>query len=245
MMSLLSFWYRQRTLSATYGTEHPMVLENNRAVNKVMAAIVEMLDEFIGNAQATIFMKKENVQQLSSKLRQLPAQEMQLGELQRNQQIYADIYSAVLSSYNKAKVADAVETTDFYVMDYAVPPLPPPADPSQMLIICVILALLTSFGPVLAIDLFDKSVRSQRQLARITGKPVLEAIPGFTIVGEKHSAQKTESRPLINVPCDPNYTKEIFDSLLMKIDLLLHDSTDRSIAVSSFESGCGKVNPER
>lgn len=231
---------QKRALGATYGAEHPMVLENNRAINKVVAAIVEMLDEFIGNAQATIFMKKENVQQLSSKLRHLPAQEMQLGELQRNQQIFADIYSAVLSSYNKAKVADAVETTDFYVMDYAVPPLPPPADPSQMLIICVILALLASFGPVFAIDLFDKSVRSQRQLARITGKLVLEAIPAFLPAGEKDPTNRPFFHPLINVPCNPNYTKEIFDSLLMKIDLLLHESTDRSIAVSSFESGCGK-----
>lgn len=231
---------QQHVLNATYGAEHPMVLENKRAINKVISAISEMLDEYIGNTQATISMKQQNVRQLSGTLRQLPAQEMQLGELQRNQQIYADIYSAVLSSYNKAKVADAVETTDFYVMDYAVAPLPPPADPSQLLVICVILALLSSFGPVLAFDLFDKSVRSQRQLARITSKLVLEAIPVFSPAGEKHLSHRPDFHPLITAPCDPNYTKEIFDSLLMKINLLLHESTDRSIAISSFESGCGK-----
>jgi len=231
---------QQHLLNATYGAEHPMVLENNRAINKVSSAISMALDEFIGNAQTAISSKHQNVQQLSSRLRQLPALEMHLGELVRNQKIYADIYSAVLGSYNQAKVADAVETSDFYVMDYAVAPLPPPADPSRLVIICVLIAILMSFGPVLGYDFFDKSVRSQRQLSRITSNVVLEAIPLFSQVNGRGPLHKPVAHPLINVPCDPNFTREIFDSLLVKIKLRLFESADHCIAVSSFEGGCGK-----
>jgi len=41
------------------------------------------------------------------------------------------------------------------------------------------LALAAGFGPVLTYDMFDKSVRSQQQLSRVTGNLALEAIPFF------------------------------------------------------------------
>jgi len=217
-----------------------MVLENTRAIIRASRAISLALDDFIGAAQTAISTKQQNVHRLSNRLRQLPALEMQLGELVRNQKIYADIYSAVLGSYNRAKVADAVESSDFYVMDYAVAPLPPPADPSRLVVLCVLIAILISFGPVLGYDFFDKSVRSQRQLSRITGNIVLEAIPLFSQVNGRGPLHKPVAHPLINVPCDPNFTREIFDSLLVKIKLRLFESADHCVAVSSFEGGCGK-----
>ncbi len=231
---------QQHQLNSTYGVEHPLVLENGHALAKTIRSISAALDEFLGNAQTAISMKQQNVKQLSNRLRQLPEQEMQLGELERNRAIYADIYSAVLGSYNQAKVVDAVETTEFYVMDYAVAPLPPPADHSRFLIFCVFIAILSSFGPVLVYDFFDKSVRSQQQLGRITGNVVLEAIPFFSQADETGSIQKMAAHPLINVPCNPVFTREIFDSLLVKIKLRLSESDDRCIVVSGFEGGSGK-----
>jgi tyrosine-protein kinase Etk/Wzc len=231
---------QQHEMTGKYGTEHPFVLENNRNLQRVSRTIAAALDLFISSAQTALSNKQQNVQQLSGRLRQLPALEMQLGELRRNQQIFTDIYSAVLSRYNQAKVADAVETAAFYIMDYAVAPLPPPADPSRLLILSVLIALLVSFGPVFIYNFFDKSVRSQRQLARITSHAVLEAIPIFFQADEKHRARTPGYHPLINFACNPNFTREIFDSLLVKIKLLQFESTDHCIVVSSFEGGCGK-----
>ncbi|MBN1131050.1 MAG: polysaccharide biosynthesis tyrosine autokinase [Chitinispirillaceae bacterium] len=223
-----------------YGEEHPLRLENNRSIQRVSRSILAALDVYIGSAQTAISDKQKNVQQLSGRLRQLPAQEMQLGELRRNQQIFADIYSAVLSRYNQAKVADAVQTAAFYIMDYAVAPLPPPANPGRLLVYGILIALLVSFGPVFVYNYFDKSVRSQRQLARITSHVVLEAIPLFFQTGEKHRMHVPGYHPLISLSCNPNFTREIFDSLLVKIKLLQVESADHCIVVSSFEGGCGK-----
>jgi tyrosine-protein kinase Etk/Wzc len=232
---------QQQVLTEKYGSEHPFVVENSRAIKKATWAIVAAMEEFIGSGQSTISRKQENIQKITTRLRQLPAQEMQLGELERNRRVYADIYSAVLGSYNQAKVADAVETNDFYVMDYADAPLPPPADPTQLIILCVVLALMASFGTVIIRDRFDKSVRSQRQLAHITGSPVLEAIPFFYQTGETRSRiRRSREVPLISVPCTPDFTHEVFDSLLVKIKLRMFESTDFGVAVSSLEAGCGK-----
>jgi capsular exopolysaccharide synthesis family protein len=231
---------QQREMTDKFGVEHPLVLENSRALRKASEVISATLDEFLGSAQAAISKKQQNVQQLSKRLRQLPAQEMQLGELERNRKIFADIYSAVLGGFNRAKVADAVETADFYLMDNAVAPLPPPADPGRFLIVCFLIAVLVSVGPVLAYDFFVKSVRSQRQLARITGNPVLETIPFFFQADEKRRIRNPPSHSLINAPCDPIYTREIFDSLLVKIKLRMFESADHSIVVSGFEGGGGK-----
>jgi len=231
---------QQHELAEIYRSKHPLMLENKYAINKLSSAINEALDEFIENAQTAISKKQQNVKQISNRLRQLPALEMQLGELTRNREIYADIYSAVLGSFNKAKVADAVETTDFYIMDYAVAPLPPPRDPSRLLIICILVAIMATFGPVFVLDFFDKTVRTQRQLARISSNPVLEAIPIFFPTNDKRSKRKQHFHPLINVECNPNFTQEIFNSLLEKIKLRMFKSADHSIVVSSFEGGSGK-----
>ena len=231
---------QRNELNATYGVEHPLVLENNRALVNIIGLISSALDEFTSRTQSHLSKKHQSVQQLSSTLRQLPALEMQMGELERDRKIYADIYSAVLASYNQAKVSDAVETADFYVMDYAVAALPPPANRSTVLFLCIFIALVAGFGPVLLYDLLDKSVRSQQQLARITGNLVLEAVPFFITIDENNREEKTNSHPLITVPCDPVFTREIFDSMLLKIKLRLAESSDHSIVVSSFEDNCGK-----
>ncbi len=231
---------QQNKLKETYGMEHPMVLENKRSIIKVTSAIKKTLDDFIDKGKIEIYQKSRSVQQLSTRLRQLPALEMELGELQRKQQIFSDIYSAVLSSYNKAKVEDAVAVTDFYVMDYAVAPLPPPVDNSQRFLLIALLSLLVSFGPVMGYDVFDKSVRSQRQLERITGRQVLESVPGFHQIKGPQGSGGSGQRPLIHVPCDPVFTREIFDSLQIKINLHLLKSQEKIIVVSSLEDGAGK-----
>ena len=231
---------QQHAIADKYGGEHPLVLENKRALDKVSKAIAGALDDYIDNTQNALSKKQQNIAHLSSRLRQLPALQMQLGALRRNQQVFAEIYSAVLSNYSKAKMADAVETTDFYIMDYAVAPLAPPSDPNGLLILCVLIAILVSFGPVLTYDYFDKSIRSQRQLSRITGSVVLEAIPLFFPVKHNQHAHALVAHPLINVPCNPTFTRELFDSLLLKIKLRMFESTDHSIVVSSLEGGSGK-----
>ncbi len=230
----------QSKLNESYGQEHPMVLENNRNISKAISSIRKSLDDFIQKGKAEISQKNQSVEQLSTKLGRLPALEMALGELQRKQQIFSDIYSAVLSSYNKAKVEDAVAITDFYVMDYAVAPLPPPADNTQLFFLFALLSILVSFGPVVGYDSFDKSVRSSRQLERITGRQVLESVPTFHQLVESHWAGKPGYRPLINVPTHPTFIREIFDSLQVKINLHLMKSKHRIIVISSLEDAAGK-----
>lgn len=229
-------------LSESYGPEHPMVLENERNLATAANRILGALDDFAAKGRQDIAQNNLNSRQFSDKLRELPALEIELGELQKKQQIVSDIYSAVLAGYNKAKVDDAVSVTDFYVMDNAVAPLPPPVDNTRGLLLVVLLALFISFAPVLAFDAFDKSVRSQSQLERITGRPVLESIPFFRSQG-KHKgldASKEGQQPLIHLPSDPVFTREIFDSLQLKLNLHLMKTGDKFIVVSSLEDGAGK-----
>ncbi len=231
---------QQLKLNESYGLEHPLVLENKRNINRVATTILTALDKFINKGKTDILQKNRTGEQLSIKLRKLPALEMQLGELQRKQQIFSDIYSAVLSSFNKAKVEDAVSVTDFYVMDYAVAPLAPPVNNSQLFFLFILLSIVVSVVPVLGYDFFDKSVRSQRQLESVTGRQVLESVPAFNQVKAGPVKGKYGLRQLINVPCNPIFTREIFDALQIKINLHLLKSDNKIMLVSSLEDGAGK-----
>jgi capsular exopolysaccharide synthesis family protein len=224
----------------TYGSEHPLVLESQANLHVVADDIQRALSGYIAAGRGEVTQKNRNSRQLSSQLSQLPALEMELGELIRRQQIFSDIYSAVLGSYNKAKIDDAVSISDFYVMDYAVAALPPPPNQGQLVFLFALLALLLSFGPVLAYDAFDKTVRSQRQLERITSRQVLELIPVFYPVSGTKKSGGQPKRPLIHVPCFPIFIREIFNSLQLKTNLQMLEYLHKFIVVSSLEDGAGK-----
>jgi tyrosine-protein kinase Etk/Wzc len=100
--------------------------------------------------------------------------------------------------------------------------------------------MVVSAVPVLAYDFFDKSVRSQRQLETVTGRNVLESVPVFHQLKVDPLKGKYGLRPLINVPCNPIFTREIFDALQIKINLHLLKSANKILLVSSLEDGAGK-----
>jgi capsular exopolysaccharide synthesis family protein len=228
-------------LLSTYGTENPKVIENNRLTVNMTRLTFAAVNDFIKDAHSSSSRKRDSITYLSNSLLELPVLEMQLGELERNRKIYADIYSTVLADYNRAKVVESVEKSVFYIMDYAAAPLPPPVSLFPLVTICVLISVLLSIGSVFVYDRFDKTVHTQRQLARVTGIAALETIPSFTTKAGKGIRRKLSGRyPLISMPCRPTFTKEIFNTLQLKINLLMSGALEHGIVVSGFESGCGK-----
>lgn len=178
-----------RSLEGSYMSNHPLIAAKKSEIAKVVEKISNELTSFINKAENESLQTSFNLQSTSAKLQTIPSKELQLADLQRQHQVNSQIYSAILDRYNQAKVSEVIEVADVYILDYAVPPIPPPTDTLQMFAICLALGLLFAFTPPIIFDMFNKTVRTEFELRRITNLIVFEAIP--EIIPTK---AKTESR---------------------------------------------------
>jgi tyrosine-protein kinase Etk/Wzc len=259
---------QQELQRQNYDPDHPRVVENVRKLENLQGTIGATLNNFIANLDSKIESKQSNIQKLSSELRNLPSKELELAGLQRRQQVASDIYSTVLTRYNQAKVSGVSDVSDFFVMDYAVPPIPPPGDLIKFIGICFALGLAAAFGPVVFFDMIDQTVRTEFDFIHMTQRTVLECIPEINPPKKKKKRKKglssqdtgipdetvniavediqkyvqdtLKEKLLITADDQPNYINEIFRSLRIKIMLLFREKEDKSIVITSLQKGEGK-----
>ncbi len=180
----------QRALKQNHMDDHPSLQKKQEEINSVLEKAHLALNQFVHTTQDKLWEKNSGMKSLSQKLQRLPSKELQLAELQRQHKVNAEIYSTVLDRYNKAKVAETVEVADTYVMDYAVPPIPPPTNLLELLGMCLLIGLGIAFAPPVVSDMIRKTARTEFELHNMTGMLVLESIPKIT--PRKISAQRKD-----------------------------------------------------
>jgi len=227
----------RKEVEKSYDKTHPVVLEVHRRLEKLAGAIKAELDDFIAKQNARLTDQKRESESLSARLHGLPSKELQLAELQRRLQVSGDLYSTVLNRYNQARIADAAEVADFFVMDYAIPPIPPPV--SLPLLIALIAAI--SFGlalaPVIVTDLFAKTAWTDFDYQQRCKYPLLEALPIYKIP----SRGKDQVDPSLVAARSPSeLAVELLRSLRHKILYRLQPSGKNIFAVTSIDAGVGK-----
>lgn len=169
----------KRRLQATLSIGHPNLKQNQEEIERTLNKIYSSLLAFIKNTEGQVKQRAEGIQSISQKLKGLPSKELQLAELQRAQNIASGIYSQVLDRYNKAKVAETIEAADVFIMEYAIPPIPPPN--RTLFLIALGISLLCgfglAFGPPVLFDFISKTARTEFELTKLTDMVVLESIP--------------------------------------------------------------------
>jgi capsular exopolysaccharide synthesis family protein len=237
----------QRELQRNYAADHPMRIENQRKIDDLEKDIQVALKGFITGSESGLTNRTSDIKSQSGQLQGLPSKQLQLAELQRRQQITSDIYSTVLSRYNQAKVANSAEVAEAYIMDPAVPPMPLPADPIKLLLIVLLVALGVALGPVLLVDYFDATVRTEYDFKKKTGKTFFEMVPKISPVNKRVIKSAGADQPLregaLTLVMDsfPNsYAHEVFRLLRTKVLLATEQTGQRVVCITSMESGTGK-----
>jgi len=166
-------------LERTHIAGHPLIKEQRERIRSVGARGYRTLTELIQRLESERATQTQGMKGLSASLRRLPGHSMKLAELRRQQEINAEIYAHLQARYNEAKVADAVEMADVYVIDEAVAPVPPPYYLRLMRIIGfgLLAGVGTSLVLVLILDYLDRTALTEFEVSRLTDMAVLESIP--------------------------------------------------------------------
>ncbi|MFP4164673.1 MAG: GumC family protein [Chitinispirillaceae bacterium] len=242
---------RKASMELDYSQDHPLYREAEKKITSAGKNVEKLLLEYEAKQDSRIGQKRDQMGEYSRKIQGLPLKERQLAELERRRQVTSKIHSTVLGRYNQAKIADAVEVADVYIMDYAIPPEAPPdfMNKLKMLAIGLAVAFGFSFGVPVAFDMFDKTARSEEELMRMCGYPVLESIPVIKEAARRKQSGKSEGKGQKIPDVDPklvaadgnnSIADEFFRMLRSKVFMRIDACERKSLIVSSYDAGDGK-----
>jgi len=248
--NLAQYTAEKESALQNYSKSHPIFAEIEGKFASLNSRTIQAIDAYINQLKKALVDRNYSIQKVTSKLQGLPSQELQLAELQKKQDIDAEIYSKLLARYNEAKVAETVRGGDVYIMEYAVQPIAPSLflQYAKSAGIIAIAILFFAFGPAIALDFVDKTVRSEQSLTRMLPYRFLETIPVIKLPSskklppEKNSSAKSLVQEILitNPGIQPPSVVENFRSLATKILLDYYQSHDHSFVVTSFEMDEGK-----
>lgn len=246
---------QQSVLSTGYSKTHPQVIENRSKIAEIRNRTRGLLTEFVKSTTTDNYKQSSKIQEITSRMRGLPVQQLQLAELERKAQVASEIHSSVLAKYNQAKISDAVEVPDVFIMDYAIEPEPQSDLKNLMKLfgIGIVVILGLAFGPPVLYDMIDKTARTQSELIKLLPYTFLEALPVIEPEGEKKKSSKRKRQEagdttrvrkidpkLVTASYTPDFTNEIFRSLRSKIMLRMHDFDKKKLMVTSYSMNEGK-----
>lgn len=136
---------------------------------------------------------EKQIQLHLGRLQQVPALEQQIAGLTQDYESLRDHYRQLQAKRLDAEVAGALESPEagerFKILEAAVPPQAP-AGPRRAVTIVggVFFGLMCGIAVAFLVELGDKSVRHEREAARIFGKPLLAAIPKIANDRERRRA---------------------------------------------------------
>lgn len=234
-----------------YAASHPRKADALARLTALGKRVFDALDELSGDLRERMAQSDEAASEMRGRLQSIPERELQLGELQRRYDASAHQLSTIQERFNQARLGQSMGSSDIFIMDTALPPIPY-SDSFALftrLALGLFLGFCVSFGPVVLLDQMDRSARSRAQFERLCDLPLLECIPvveplvdvsGSTPRRKLRSSAQPPSRFLVTHEGVPGHVAEVFRSLRTKLLLDLHDCPRKSVAISSLNMGEGK-----
>lgn len=131
------------------------------------------------------------VAQEEAALLALPARELELARLAREQRVNEELYVMLRTRYEELRIQEASVIADIRTIDPAVRPESPVSPrPLLNLSVAIFLGLFAGVVAAFVLEFMDTSVKSEEELERLAGAPVLGRIPEWTdLVGERGNQQ--------------------------------------------------------
>ncbi|KMQ52446.1 capsular exopolysaccharide family protein [Chitinispirillum alkaliphilum] len=235
---------RERMFRQDYSPSHPHAIENRNRLRALGRKVNSALGTVISDFERRIAENQNRINNLNNDLAALPAKEIQLSNLQRQFEVNADIYSTILGRYKEARIASSIELGDVSIIDHAVQPERKYNFRNLVLIFGagLLLSMTAGFGPVMAVDHFDRKARTEKDLSRLTSLLLLESVPvKGKWSGPGWRPENGEVDPkLVSADYSRNFVDETFRSLRAKVLLSLFDEKKKRIVISSLNMSEGK-----
>jgi exopolysaccharide transport family protein len=182
-------------VSSRFGPQHPLVVNARAQLRETQKLINEEVQRILDSTRQAYQVAKSREEALQKSLDSLKQvsddsgrERVRLRELQRIADANRTLYESFLARYKETSAQETLDLPDSRVVSKAEIPIKP-SFPKTTLVLALVLVAGIGFGSLLAIaiDYFDRRVKSPRQAEIITGVPTLAAMP---LIGTRELASR-------------------------------------------------------
>ena len=174
-------------LMQTYRERHPEVIRVDAQIQQLTQRIdteiqksLRALETEYKVARAREDSLYGSVNRLRTEGQNLNEKEIQYAALQREAESNQQLYEAMLKRLKETGVAGGLDTNNARVVEEASVPGSPVRPRKEMgLVVSLLLGLGLGIGAAVAVEYFDRSVKSPEDVERILGLPVVAIVPAF------------------------------------------------------------------
>lgn len=230
IQTLVTLSQDRRKLLATVNENHPEVMKIDVQMDKIQDALYENVVNLIDNTKQKKRSIQREIAQYDSQFATLPESESTYSGIFREFKLRESLYTYLLEKRAEAGIARASNVSDNAVLDYAKRGTLVFPKKQQNYGLAIVLGFLIPFGFVVVRDIFDDSIRDQRDLKKHF------MIPQLGIVG---FSNKDTNKVVLEHP--KSAVAESFRSLRSAITYLASSKASKKILVTSSVSGEGKT----
>ncbi len=228
--TLVTLSQERRELLASVSERHPEVIKIDVQMMEVQEALEENIDNLIANTRQKIAAIDNDIASYDAEFATLPESESQYSGIFREFKLRESLYTYLLEKRAEAGIAMAANVSDNSILDPAKKGTLVFPKKEQNYGLAVILGFLIPFGFIVARDLFDDTIKDQRDLKKHFMIPQLGVI-GFS--------EKETNKVVLEHP--KSAVAESFRSLRSAITYLASNKASKKILVTSSVSGEGKT----
>ena len=193
---------RERDIAERVGKEHRLTTEAHTQVEAALAALQKEVKGYHDSLQNDIASTSSQVSQLETELKNLTAEQLNLGErsirlreLERDASSVRQLYETFLARLKEIRQQETLAMQDARIIASATPATTP-SNVSGTLVLAGAIGVGILLGMVMAIlkDRFDPRIRTVRDAEAATGHRVLASLPDMKHRSRTESLLTTASR---------------------------------------------------
>jgi uncharacterized protein involved in exopolysaccharide biosynthesis/Mrp family chromosome partitioning ATPase len=244
-------------LKKVFKPKHPKLIQAKTKLQKTRNKLHEEVLKEVENLkfERSILFSKEKVLQntvadFENEALDSNRQELKYKILQRNVETNQKLYDILLAKVKESNITDNIDVANIRIVEEAaIPKSPLPNNKSHSLMMSIILGLMGGIGLVFFIEYLDRSLRTEEDVQKYIGLPVLSVVPeaGNNAVGGnlKKKTGKRKADPsfelfLKNLSANSSFA-ESYRTLRTNIDLAAMDKDLRTLLVTSAGAMEGKT----
>ncbi|MFT4646354.1 MAG: tyrosine-protein kinase Etk/Wzc, partial [Planctomycetota bacterium] len=220
-------------LLVTAGARNPQLIEIQSRIMALNENLLSSLENLKKSLEIQLNQLNLEAQKVSSKISKIPLIEREMIDIQRQKEIYSELYSYLLRKKEETAISLAVTVPNAKIIDFAYGSNIPVAPRKKIIFLAaLLLGVLIPFMVVYLKNLLDTKVHSRKDIEDLTTIPFIGDIP--------HS--DSDSKIVIGNDSRTSVA-EAFRLIRTNLDFMLPNKVDASgktIFITSTTSGEGK-----
>ncbi|WP_163323644.1 GumC family protein [Draconibacterium mangrovi] len=231
VLKLSELYSRRKVLAFSARENNPSLILLNQEIEQVNHQVREMLVNLIDNTQLSVNTLNLRYNRINKQLNNMPEQEQQLINIQRQYELTNEIYTFLLQRRAELEISLAAAVVDIQIIDPAQFERLVPLNKSPLILLFIgaFLGLLLPGALILVFDFFDNSIHLQEDIEKLTPISILGNV--------FHSTEKSEL-VVVHHPQAP--ITESYRTIRTNLQFKLIKGTQKVIGLHSVQPSEGK-----